>query len=95
MADKTDIVKTGEQRYISANALEKFVSDVRRRLPKESLNVLIYIPFRGAHLHYVSYMESGLWYVPTMYGRSSLDDVTHWMPPPEHIGTIFDEGGEE
>lgn len=36
MADRTDIVKTGEQRYISANALEKFVSDVRRRLPKES-----------------------------------------------------------
>lgn len=36
MPNKTDIVKKGEQRCISANALEKFVSDVRRRLPKES-----------------------------------------------------------
>ena len=37
MAEKdTELIKQGEQRYISANALEKFVSDVRRRLPKES-----------------------------------------------------------
>ena len=37
MADKdTELIKQEEQRYISANALEKFVSDVRRRLPKES-----------------------------------------------------------
>lgn len=62
--------------------IENWIS-VEDRLPNEGANVLVYIPFRGSHLHYVSYMESGLWYVPTMYGRSSLNDITHWMPLPQ------------
>ncbi len=53
------------------------------RMPQEGEKVLIYIPFRGVHLNYVSYVEGGKWFVPAMYGRNNITDVTHWLPLPE------------
>ena len=57
---------------------------VEDRLPERNLdNALILISFKGKYLYYVAYFEDGKWYVPNMYGRDCLKDVTHWMPLPE------------
>lgn len=56
---------------------------VKDRMPDDGKDVLVLIPFQNTWIYYVSYVESGKWYVPTMYGRNNVPDITHWMPLPE------------